>query len=303
MMKSLLCLLVCLTLLASVSFAQKTTPPVPQLTTRPASASGLPSEETVNAFMKQMFGYDPQVSWNVSEIRPASAQGLAEVSVVITDSQGSRMNKFYVTADGKHAVTGEIIPFGSNPFEEDRAKLDKGVNGPSKGPKDAPVIVVEFSDMQCPHCKEAAPNVEKLIEEEPNTRFIFQNFPLPAHNWAERAAEYVDCVGRTSNDAVWKFIQKTFDRQNNITQSNADEQLKTIASDSGVNPDEIAACADKPETRNRVQASLALGKAVGVTGTPALFINGRMVSAGAPVDALKKIVEFQAGSGKEQAKQ
>jgi len=302
-MRSLLRLLVCLTLLAGLTFAQSKTPPVPQLTTRPVSTSYLPSEETVNAFMKQMVGYDPSVSWNVSEIRPAPAQGLAEVSVVITDPQGSRLNKFYVTADGKHAVTGDIIPFGSNPFEEDRAKLEKGVNGPAKGPKNAPVTIVEFSDMQCPHCKEAAPNIEKLVEEEPNARFIFQNFPLPAHNWAERAAEYVDCVGRASNEAVWKFIQKTFDRQNNITQSNADEQLKTIASDSGVNADEIAACADKAETRNRVQTSLALGKAVGVTGTPTLFINGRMVSGGAPVDALKKIVEFQAGNIAEQAKQ
>jgi protein-disulfide isomerase len=114
------------------------------------------------------------------------------------------------------------------------------------------------------------------------------------HDWAEKAADYVDCVGRASNDAVWKFIQKTFDDQANITASNADEKLKAIATASGAKADDIAACAAKGDTIARVQASLALGKSVGVTGTPTLFVNGRNVPGGAPVDVLKKIVDFEA---------
>ena len=94
----------------------------------------------------------------------------------------------------------------------------------------------------------------------------------------------MDCVGRASNDAVWKFIQKTFEEQANITEANADEKLKAIATASGVNGDEIAACAVKPDTKARVEASVALGKSVGVTGTPTLFINGRSVGATAPLD-------------------
>jgi protein-disulfide isomerase len=157
--------------------------------------------------------------------------------------------------------------------------------------------------MQCPHCAKAAPAIEQLLAQEPDARFVFQNFPLPAHNWAEKAAGYVDCVGRSSiggaaNDAVWKFIQKTFDEQDNITESNADEKLKAIATASGANAGEISACAAKPDTKARIQASVALGKSVGVTGTPALFINGRNAS-GAPVEAQKKIVDFQASQEKD----
>ena len=118
-------------------------------------------------------------------------------------------------------------------------------------------------------------------------------FRCPSHDWAEKAAGYVDCVGRASNDAVWKFIQKTFEEQANITQSNADEKLKAIATASGANADEIAACAVKPDTKARIEASLALGKSVGVNGTPALFINGRNAMA-ASADAQKKIVDFEA---------
>jgi protein-disulfide isomerase len=258
----------------------------------------LPAEDTVNSFLFQMFGYDPTITWKVSEIRPSEVPGLAEVSVVLTNAQGSNPNRLLVSADGKHAITGEILPFGAKPFDDARAKLEKGVNGPAKGPAKAPVTIVEFSDMQCPHCQKVAPAIEQLLAQEPEAHFVFQNFPLPAHNWAERAAGYVDCVGRASNDAVWKFIQKTFDEQANITEANVDEKLKAIATASGANGDEIAACAAKPDTNARVEVSVALGKSVDVNATPSLFINGRNVPGGLPVDVLKKIVDFQASQEK-----
>jgi protein-disulfide isomerase len=285
--------------LVAVAVAQTKPAPAAKPAAKPAdstpaaAASNIPSEEIINAFMQQMVGYNPEVTWRVAEVRPTVVPGLTEVVVVITDSKGSNSNKFYVSADGKHAVTGDIIPFGAKPFEQDRVKLEKGVNGPTKGPAKAPVMIVEFSDMQCPHCKQVAPTVEQLLTQEPNAHFVFQNFPLPNHNWAEKAADYVDCVGRASNGAVWKFIAKTFEQQESITEANADEKLKAIATESGANADQIAACAAKPDTKARIQASLALGKSVGVTGTPAIFINGRMLSGGVPVEVLKQIVDFQ----------
>jgi len=263
-----------------------------------AGTTALPSEDTVNSFLFQMVGYDPTVTWKVTEIRPSELPGLAEVSFVVTNAQGSNVNRLLVSADGKHAITGDILPFGAKPFDDARAKLEKGVNGPAQGPAKASVTIVEFSDMQCPHCQTAAPTIDQLIALEPEAHFVFQNFPLPAHNWAEKAAGYVECVGRASNDAVWKFIRKTFDEQANITESNADEKLKAIATASGANADEIAACAAKPDTKARIEASVALGKSVGVNATPTLFINGRNVPGGAPVDLLKKIVDFQASQEK-----
>lgn len=297
-------------LLSGLAFAQNQPAHAPKPTAKPlakapasapASAAGenaLPTEDTVNSFLFQMFGYDPTVTWKVVDIRPSEVAGLADVTVVITNSQGSNPNRLLVSADGKHAISGEILPFGAKPFEDARGKLEKGVNGPAKGPAKAPVTIVEFSDMQCPHCQKIAPIVDQLLALAPDAHFVFQNFPLPAHNWAEKAAGYVDCVGRASNDAVWKFIQKTFDDQTNITEANADEKLKAIATAAGVNGDEMAACAVKSDTKARIEASLALGKSVGVTGTPALFINGRMLGGGAPAETLKKIVDFQASQEK-----
>jgi protein-disulfide isomerase len=267
-------------------------------TSAAASPISLPAEDTVNSFLFQMLGYDPTVTWKVTEIRPSQVPGLAEVTFTITNSQGANQNRLLVSADGRHAITGDILPFGVHPFDDARAKLDKGVNGPARGPAKAAVTIVEFSDLQCPHCQKAAPMIDQLLAQEPEARFVFQNFPLPSHNWAAKAAGYVDCVGRASeaspsNDAVWKFIQKTFDEQPNVTEANVDEKLKAIVTAVGANADEIAACAVKPETTARVEASIALGKSVGVTGTPSLFINGQNVPTGAPVELWKKIVDFK----------
>jgi protein-disulfide isomerase len=263
------------------------------------TAANLPSEDTVNSFMQQTFGYDSTITWKIVSIKPSEAEGLAEVVVVITSPKGQQGTTLYVTPDGKHALTGEILPFGAKPYASAQEALLKGVNGPSKGPEKSPVTIVEFSDLQCPHCKEAQPVVEKLLADEPNARFVFQQYPLPMHNWAEKAASYADCIGRTSKDAFFKFVQGTYDEQANITESSADEKLKAITDKSGAKGSDIAACAAKPETKARVQKSVELGQAVGVTGTPTLFINGRRIAnvTGTPYEILKGMVEFGGKQG------
>lgn len=255
----------------------------------------LPSEEEVNAFLHETFGYDPQLSWKITGIKPSQAEGLAEVNVLISGPQGQGEQKFFVSQDGKHAVVGDIIPFGAHPYEKAREVLAKKADGPSRGPASAPVTIVEFSDLQCPHCKEANPTIERLLNENPNIRFISQNFPLPMHNWAMKAAEYADCVGRSSNEAYWKFVSGVFEAQANITAENADQQLTDIAQKSGATGTDIAACAAKPDTESRVQASINLGKSLDVNSTPTLFINGRPVGVNANnYDVLKQIVDFAA---------
>jgi protein-disulfide isomerase len=264
------------------------------------SATNLPTEATVDAFLKQQFGYQADLSWNISSIRPSPIAGLAEVTVVLASPQGQQLTRFYVGPDGEHALVGEVIPFGAHPFEPARKILDKGINGPERGPKDAPVTIVEFGDLQCPACKAAQPTIEGLAASEPNARFVFQNFPLEMHNWAAKGAAYADCVGRASNDAFWKFISKTYDTQSDITAENADEKLTALADGAGVKGADIAACAAKPATKARVDASIALGKAVDVTGTPTLFINGRKIGSfdARLADVYKSLVDFAAKAGK-----
>ena len=283
-------------------FAAAQTKPADKSAEKPAltSATVLPSDATVDAFMKQTFGYDPQVSWKIAGIKPANAPGLAQVDVVLASPQGQQSSRFFVTADGEHAVIGDIIPFGAKPFDPAKKTLEKGITGPMRGPKDAPVTIVEFGDLQCPACKAAQPAIEGLIAAEPNVRFVFQNFPLEMHNWAAKGAAYADCVAQASNDAFWKFVSKTYETQSDITADNADAKLTAIADGAGVKGADIAACAATPAPKARIDASLALGKSVNVTGTPTLFINGRSMGniANVPAATLKELVDFAASGGK-----
>jgi len=267
----------------------------PATATQPATTV-LPSEDTVNSFLQQMFAYEPELTWKVLSIKPAPAEGLAEITFLVSSPHGEQANVLYVTADGKHAIVGNIIPFGARPFEPMWQAIKKGISGPARGPADAPVTLVEFGDLQCPHCKEAQPVIEKLLAEEPNVRMVFQNFPLPGHDWAAKAAAYADCIGRSSNDAFWKFLHEVYDAQADITAADADEKLTAFATQSGAKGPDIAACAAQPDTITRVEKSVAFGKDLEVTSTPTVFINGRKIEtiAAVPDDILRKLVEFAA---------
>ena len=256
----------------------------------------LPSEDTVNAFLQQMFAYEPEITWKVASIKPSEAEGLAEVNVLLSSPHGEQGSVLYVTADGHHAVIGNIIPFGPRPFDAAAESLKKGVNGPSRGPADAPVTIVEFGDLQCPHCKEAVPVLDRLMDSESNARLIFQNFPLTGHDWAAKGADYADCVGRASADAFWKFLHEVYDAQADITAANTDEKLTALATQAGADGAAAATCAAEPATTTRVERSIALGKEVGVNSTPTIFINGRKIESVTtlPDDVLKKLVEFAA---------
>lgn len=295
---------VALTLLLAglVVAQQKPSTPAHHAATQPAAAApakpNLPSEETVNAFMQQMLGYQDGLTWKVAEIKPSVAEGLAEVSVLISGPQGTQSQKFYVSSDGQHALAGEIMPFGAHPFEADRQRLEKAVTGPARGPANAPVTLVEFSDLQCPHCKEAQPSIDKLLAEDTNVRLVFQHFPLPSHDWAAKAAAYADCIGRSSNDAFWKFVEGVYGAQKEISSANADEKLTGIADTAGVKGADAAACAARPDTASRVERSVALGKSLEVNSTPTMFINGRRLPGGVPYEVIKQLVDFAAKQGK-----
>jgi protein-disulfide isomerase len=189
-----------------------------------------------------------------------------------------------------------VVPFGVDPYAPARAKL-RAADGHASGAQ-APVIsMVEFSDLECPHCKAAHPILEKLSVDFPQVRYVFQQFPLPAsmHPWAMKAAQYADCAGRVGDTAFWKYLDTVFQNQGSIALATADDQLKGFAATVGLDPQKIAACAALPQTEARIRKSLELGESLEVTQTPTVFINGRRVLgiASIPYDQLKNLVQFE----------
>ncbi len=277
-------------------FAQTTSKPAAPAKSTTASNTFLPSEATVNDFLKKMFGWNQELTWKVVEIKPSEAPGISLATVVFSTPKGQQTTRIYITPDQKYAFTGDLVPFGSDPFAQTREAL-KAANGPVHGAKDAAITVVEFGDLECPACKAAQPNITKLMEEEPKARLIFQNYPLETiHKWAMTGAKYVDCLAHENNDATWKFIATVYDHQSEINEQNVEQMLKGYVKDSGGNPDEVAACVAKPETEKQVRESMALGEKLDVTSTPTFFIDGRRIvgfSANSmPYDAVKEMVDY-----------
>lgn len=265
--------------------------------TAPAASTGskLPSEATVNEFLKHMFGWNQNLAWHVASIKPSEAPAISEVTVVFNTPEGQAVQKIYVTPDEHYAFSGDLVPFGSDPFAEARNLL-KNTTGPEHGPKDAVVTIVEFGDLECPACKKAQENLNKLMSEEPKAKLIFQNFPLEQiHPWSLRGAKYLDCLGRENNEVVWKFIATTYEHQADVTQQNAEDKLKEFVKEAGGDPAAVSACAAKPETEKRVRESIALGEKLNVNSTPTFFINGRKVSGfvNTPYDAVKAMVDYE----------
>lgn len=280
----------------STTAATKSTAPEKTTEEVPATDAKLPDSATVLSFYNRMFGFQPNLNFKVADIRWSDVPGIAEVTAIANTPEGQQVAKLYVTADGKHAISGEMIPFGADPYADNRAKL-KQAFGPTRGSATPEVTIVEFADLECPACKAAQPIVDRLLNDEPNARLIFQSFPLAQlHPWAMEAASYLDCIYRTDNQDAVTFLQTIYEHQGEITKENATDKLKEYAQQAKTDPAKVAACAATPATRERIQKGIDLGHELQVTGTPTLFINGRPVGnvGGIPYDTLKSLVEFEA---------
>src|SRR5208337_4076133 len=117
--------------------------------------------------------------------------------VVFLTAEGQQIGHWYVSRDQKHVILGDLLPFGADPYMHERSELSKSAFGPAKGADNAKLLIVEFADLECPACKEAAPIIQKLRNDFPEARFIFQSYPLAQlHPWAVRASSYLDCIAR-----------------------------------------------------------------------------------------------------------
>lgn len=266
-----------------------------------ASAQGtLPSREVVDSFLHHTFGYDPNIKWEIASIVPGPDPALSLVTFVLRTPQGSQEMKIFVTPDQKYAVAGDLLPFGANPYARVADDLKSKVTGPTRGPADAKVTIVEFGDLQCPACKAAQPTIDKLLSDVPQAKLVFQQFPLTTlHKWAFAAAKYGECVREQNPDAFWKYQSTVYDNQPSMESLNEDEatpKLKEFAVQSGADASKLDPCFNNPATTAKIYHSQELGKSLDVTSTPTLFINGRRVAnvTGTPYDILKELTEFQA---------
>ncbi len=259
-----------------------------------------PTKDTVDAFLQNNWGYDETRIWQVQAILKTTVDGISKVIVYVGDKSGKQKVSglaFFALPDGKHIIAGDdIIPFGVHPFADARALVQQKADGPYRGSASKDLEIVEFADFQCPHCKEAEANMDKLAVDFPKARIVFQNYPLPQHLQAANAAAYGACVTKLGgSNAFFTFASAVFDGQDGLaTPDGATLTLNSAATKAGLDPAKVSTCAATPEAAAQVDASVKLAKGLNINQTPTLMVNGRQISANASYETLKQVINYQA---------
>lgn len=159
---------------------------------------------------------------------------------------------------------------------------------PTIGDKDAKITLIEFSDYQCPFCMRVRPAIWKLMDEyKGKIRYAFMDFPLSFHKDAKKASEAARCAG--DQGKYFEFNKKIFDNQSKI----GVEDLKKYAKELQLKMKDFDSCLDNGKHAKDVEESVEIGINSGVSGTPAYFINGIMLSGAVPYESFKEIIETE----------
>ena len=245
-----------------------------------------------------MFVMDKQITVQVSDPKPSQFPGYQEVTVSASAGQAHQDFPFLVSQDGSKIVQGNFTFFdvSQNPFKPDLDKL-KTEGAPGMGTQGAPVVIVEFSDFECPFCKNEASVLRKnLLSTYPkDVHLYFKQFPLESlHPWARTAALASRCVYRQSADAFWAYHDWIFDKQGDITPENVKDKIQEWAkSTKGVDAAQLGSCLDNKSTDLEVTKDIADGRALKVDSTPTMFINGRRIASSLDWPTLRSIIDYE----------
>lgn len=175
-------------------------------------------------------------------------------------------------------------------LEEPRIQVE--AKGPSRGPEGAKITIVEFSDFECPFCSRAEESVDQVMEKYAGkVRIVFRHFPLSFHPNAPKAAEASACAHEQGK--FWEMHKQLFANQKGLTVP----ELKQHAATIGLDQAKFDACLDGGSMKALVDADTKAGSEAGVNGTPAFFINGRLLSGAQPFAEFEKVIEAELKKG------
>lgn len=257
---------------------------------------------TLEKYLRRIDVFAVPVEMKIDDPKPsADLPGFSEVAVHITAAEGggSKEELYYVSRDGQTIIQGDptasiVFHINQSPFQGNLAKLHTE-NAPSFGPANAPVTIVEFGDLECPSCRAEAPVLRQIMPQTYPTqvRVVFKDFPLESiHPWARAASIAARCVYRQNPQAFWKFYDWMYEVQDDITPDSLNAKAKEWAGSNGIDPAQFGSCVDTKATDADVARNIAEGHALGVKGTPSLFINGHKIG-GVEWEVLKKLIDTE----------
>jgi len=258
-----------------------------------ALAASSPTQKNIEAYLRHLYAFGPDVLLVVGTPRESPVEGLLETTIDLTIGENKQTVKFYISRDGKYLFRGDLSDMTKDPLAESWAQIQMK-DAPSMGDTKAAVTIVEYSDFECPVCRSLHDVLRGML---PNyagkVRLVFKDFPLEQlHPWARTAAIAGRCAYQQDPQAFWKMYDFIYDNQEIISAANAWTKMTDYAGQSGLDADAFKACMAGPEAGAAVNASRANGQLLDVNSTPTVFVNGRRL-VGADPHLLEQYINYE----------
>jgi protein-disulfide isomerase len=234
------------------------------------------------------------------KVEVISSERMGELYKVTLNFQGQEI-PVYVSLDGQFLIA-DVIPLdpsllpsipGSGPGNVEPLAVEVR-DAPVKGSEDALVEIVEFSDYQCPFCAKFYSETLGLIQENyidtGKVKLVYMDFPLDIHPEAQGAAEAAHCVRKQKGDEGYYMMHDIL-FENQVVLSG--DNYKNWAREIGVDGTVFDECLDSGEFADVVSGNMLYGQSLGVTGTPAFFVNGKLVSGAQPYSVFEELIESE----------
>jgi protein-disulfide isomerase len=222
------------------------------------------------------------------------------LTITFDDSGKKKDYDFLLAKDRKTLLRMTKIDLTVDPYAEVMKKIDL-TGRPTRGARNAKVVAVNFDDFQCPFCSQMHSNLFPTLLKEYGDRvqFIYKDYPLDEiHPWAIHAAVDANCLAAQNPDAYWDFADYVHGNQKEINSAKTLEgryaALDQLATQQGqkhnLDAAKLQACV-KAQDDKAVRASQKEGDKVGVSATPAMFINGQKIDGAVPIEDLRSALD------------
>ena len=207
--------------------------------------------------------------------------------------KGVKHEKLYETLVAENVKSAGSAPAAAAAPAADE-KFDVAVgNAPVRGPKSAPITIVMFSDFQCPFCSRVEPTLKQVMDEyKGKVRIAWKNQPLSFHPNAMPAAEAAMAAYEQGNDKFWAMHDKLFEKQADLSPALYEQTAKEIGLDLG----KWKSSVESHAAQATIQSDMSAGSAVGASGTPTFFINGKKLVGAMPFDSFKQVIDAELAS-------
>lgn len=267
----------------------------------PATASEQLAPEMarrVEVLIRSKSSVTPEYQMQIGPRMKSDVPGFDEIAVTFeSKGKSTRPATFLLSKDGK--TLAQLTKFD---ISKDPKELVSAANRPARGgPKNAPVVIVAFDDLECPYCSKMHAQLFPALTAryKDQVRIVYRDFPLDMHPWAMRAAIDTNCLGAQSSDGYWKLVDSIHahaaelgGEEKSIAKANAALDRMTVDEGKREKADSTAlnACIAKQDETG-VRASIKEAEALGVDSTPSLFINGEKLDGAVPMEFVYQMID------------